>query len=81
MAVVNLRGGAAGNFMADLIVDQYGAEGARERTCGEMRQAVDAEIARRKSATLKAFDDLSHADRREQAEQRAALEREARQRL
>lgn len=81
MAVVQLRGGAAQNFMADLLVDQYGAEGARERTSGEMRQAVDAEIKRRKVATLAAFDDLAHADRRDQAEQRSALERESRQRL
>ncbi len=42
---MKLTGGAARNAMAWEMVKLYGADGARERTCGPMRQAVEAEIA------------------------------------
>jgi len=40
-----LKGGAARGGVAWELVKLYGADGARERCCGEMLAAVEAEIA------------------------------------
>ena len=38
---VTLRGAAANNFIAELLVDQYGVK-ARENTCGPMLRDINA---------------------------------------
>lgn len=50
MATIKLKGGAARNFFAAMLVDEHG-EGAKEFVCGEMLAAVERELAERATAT------------------------------
>lgn len=46
MTTVALKGAPARNWFAEQLVKDHGADGARERTCGSMRKAVEQVIAR-----------------------------------
>lgn len=52
MKTVTIKGPAARNWFAEQLVKDYGADGALERTCGPMRKAVEAEIARCEEGAL-----------------------------
>lgn len=81
MATIKLKGPGLNDFFAEEMVRLYGPEDAREKSCGPMLEAVERVIAKRTAQVLKAFDDLTHEDRRGEAEQRATVERAARARL
>lgn len=78
---IHLKGPGLNNFFAEEMVALYGAEGARERSSGEMLAAVERVIARRKKAALAAFDDLGHNDKRDRLDKRAEVQRAARAKL
>jgi len=43
---VTLKGAPVRNWFAEQLVKEHGADGARKRTCGPMREAVEQVIAR-----------------------------------
>lgn len=52
----------------------------RQDQAGKTAGVIDLQKAKYKRLVLKAFDDMTHEKRREEAEQRADVERKARNR-
>ena len=46
MATIKLKGPGVNDYFAEQIVKNHGADEARERTCGPMREAVERVIKR-----------------------------------
>jgi len=44
MTTIRIKGASARNYFAEKLVQEYGPDGARQRTCGPMRQAVESAI-------------------------------------
>lgn len=56
MTTVRLKGAPARNWFAEQCVKEYGPDGARERSCGPMLEAVEQVIADMERTTNGAAD-------------------------
>ena len=63
MTAIHLKGSASRNLFAAILVANEGPDGARAKTSGPMREAVEAAIAEREQQQAETAGEATHGAR------------------